>query len=32
MSALPVLEVLSAVHVIADFTLDLGTIVYDYLA
>jgi acetoacetate decarboxylase len=29
---LPVLEVLSAVHLIADLTLDLGEVVHDYLA
>jgi len=29
---LPVLEVLSSVHLIADFTLDLGVVVHDYLA
>ena len=29
---LPVREVLSAVHVIADLTLDLGEVVFDYLA
>ena len=32
LSELPVLEVISGVHVIADFTLALGEIVYDYLA
>ena len=31
-ASLPVLEVLSGVHIIADLTLDLGTVVYDYLA
>ena len=31
-AALPVREVLSAVHVIADLTLDLGEVVHDYLA
>jgi len=30
-AALPVLEVLSAVHIVSDLTLDLGTVVYDYL-
>ena len=29
---LPVLEVLGAVHIKADITLELGTVVYDYLA
>jgi acetoacetate decarboxylase len=29
---LPVLEVVSAVHIIADLTLPLGTVVHDYLA
>ena len=29
---LPVLEVLSAVHILADLTLDLGKVVHDYLA
>jgi len=29
---LPVLEVLSSVHLIADFTLELGVVVHDYLA
>jgi acetoacetate decarboxylase len=29
---LPVLEVLSASHFICDLTLDLGEVVYDYLA
>jgi acetoacetate decarboxylase len=28
---LPVLEVLSAVHIVADLTLDLGRVVHDYL-
>ena len=28
---LPVLEVISATHIIADLTLDLGEVVYDYL-
>ncbi len=31
-SALPVLEVISAIHVIADLTLNLGHVVHDYLA
>ena len=31
-AALPVLEVVSAVHIIADLTLPLGTVVHDYLA
>jgi acetoacetate decarboxylase len=29
---LPVLEVVSGAHVIADLTLGLGKVVYDYLA
>jgi len=29
---LPVLEILSATHILADLTLDLGTVVHDYLA
>jgi acetoacetate decarboxylase len=28
---LPVLEVLSGVHIVTDLTLGLGTVVYDYL-
>ncbi|HWH69778.1 MAG TPA: acetoacetate decarboxylase [Candidatus Sulfotelmatobacter sp.] len=31
-AALPVLEVLSGVHILADLTLDLGTVLHDYLA
>lgn len=31
-AALPVLEVLSGVHLVADLTLDLGFVVHDYLA
>jgi acetoacetate decarboxylase len=31
-AALPVLEVVSAVHILADLTLPLGTVVHDYLA
>jgi acetoacetate decarboxylase len=31
-AALPVLEILSATHVLADLTLELGTVVHDYLA
>lgn len=31
-AALPVLEVLSATHILSDLTLDLGSVVYDYLA
>jgi acetoacetate decarboxylase len=31
-AALPVLEVLSGVHIVADVTVDLGTVVHDYLA
>jgi acetoacetate decarboxylase len=31
-SALPVREVISAVHILADLTLPLGTVVHDYLA
>lgn len=30
-ASLPVLEVLSGVHILSDLTLDLGTVVYDYL-
>jgi acetoacetate decarboxylase len=30
-AALPVLEVLSGVHILSDLTLGLGTVVYDYL-
>jgi acetoacetate decarboxylase len=29
---LPVLEVISTVHILADLTLPLGTVVHDYLA
>ena len=29
---LPVLEVISAVHILSDLTLPLGTVAYDYLA
>lgn len=29
---LPILEVVSSVHLIADLTLDLGTVIHDYLA
>jgi acetoacetate decarboxylase len=29
---LPVLRVMSAVHFVADLTLDLGEVVYDYLS
>ena len=29
---LPVLEVLSGVHIVTDLTLGLGTVVFDYLA
>jgi len=32
LAELPVLEVVSAVHIIADLTLPLGTVVHDYLA
>lgn len=32
LSDLPILEVISGVHLIADFTLALGEVVYDYLA
>ncbi|MBU6357432.1 MAG: acetoacetate decarboxylase [Rhodospirillales bacterium] len=32
MNDLPVLEILSCVHIIADFTLGLGEVVHDYLA
>lgn len=31
-AALPVLEVISAVHILSDLTLPLGTVAYDYLA
>lgn len=31
-AALPVLEVLSATHILSDLTLPLGTVAYDYLA
>ena len=31
-AALPVLEVLSATHILCDLTLNLGTVVHDYLA
>ena len=29
---LPVLEVVSGVHIVSDLTLGLGTVVHDYLA
>jgi len=29
---LPVLEIVSGVHIVSDLTLGLGTVVYDYLA
>jgi acetoacetate decarboxylase len=32
LAELPVLEVVSASHIIADLTLSLGKVVYDYLA
>ncbi len=32
LNELPVLEIVSGVHIIADLTLDLGTVVHDYLA
>lgn len=32
LNELPVLEIVSGVHLIADLTLDLGTVVHDYLA
>ena len=32
LTALPVLEIISGVHLIADFTLPRGEVVYDYLA
>ena len=32
LAELPVLEVVSGVHIIADLTLDLGKVVHDYLA
>ena len=28
---LPVLEIVSAVHIVADITLELGTVVHDYM-
>lgn len=31
-ASLPVLEVLSGVHILSDLTLGLGTVIYDYLA
>jgi acetoacetate decarboxylase len=31
-ATLPVLEVVSGVHILSDLTLGLGTVVYDYLA
>ena len=31
-ASLPVLEVISGVHIIADLTLGLGTVIHDYLA
>jgi acetoacetate decarboxylase len=31
-AALPVLEVISGVHILCDLTLGLGTVVHDYLA
>jgi acetoacetate decarboxylase len=31
-AALPVLEVISGVHILTDLTLGLGTVVHDYLA
>jgi acetoacetate decarboxylase len=31
-AALPVLEVLSATHLLADCTLELGEVLHDYLA
>jgi acetoacetate decarboxylase len=32
LAELPVLEVVSAVHILADLTLGLGKVVHDYLA
>jgi acetoacetate decarboxylase len=32
LAELPVLEVVSGVHILADLTLGLGKVVYDYLA
>jgi len=32
LNELPVLEIVSGLHIIADLTLDLGTVVHDYLA
>jgi acetoacetate decarboxylase len=31
-ASLPVLEVISGVHILSDLTLGLGTVVHDYLA
>ncbi len=31
-AALPVLEVISAIHILCDLTLELGTVIHDYLA
>jgi acetoacetate decarboxylase len=30
-AALPILEVISSVHILTDLTLPLGTVVYDYM-
>jgi acetoacetate decarboxylase len=30
-ASLPMLEVISSVHILSDLTLPLGTVVYDYL-
>jgi acetoacetate decarboxylase len=32
LAELPVLEIVSGTHIIADLTLDLGKVVHDYLA
>jgi acetoacetate decarboxylase len=32
LAELPVLEIVSGVHILADLTLDLGKVVHDYLA
>jgi acetoacetate decarboxylase len=32
LAELPVLEIVSGIHIVADLTLGLGMVVYDYLA
>jgi acetoacetate decarboxylase len=32
LAELPVLEIVSGIHIVADLTLGLGKVVYDYLA